>query len=248
MANDRKRFTGCALIAVVLVAALGCGKSEEPKVTRAPAPQTPAPTPPPAASPTTQAPAPTPPPAAAPAASTDTTSAPSAAPAPAAPSAPATSAPGPVAAAAPGAAPAAAPAAKAPVATADGEKQGVRVEVQELKRSSGGTVTLKFVVINDSNDSFGMRSYALGDHQYSGNKGDYASVGGVHLLDPVNKKKYLVVRDTDQMCACSRELTDLKPQARASLWAKLPAPPESVEKVTIVVPHFTPMDDVPISR
>jgi hypothetical protein len=32
------------------------------------------------------------------------------------------------------------------------------------------------------------------------------------------------------------------------LWAKFPAPPDSVTKIGVVMPHFVPMDDVPISQ
>jgi hypothetical protein len=39
------------------------------------------------------------------------------------------------------------------LATTDGENPGIRVEVVELKRVSGGTVNLKFVLINDSEKS-----------------------------------------------------------------------------------------------
>ena len=40
--------------------------------------------------------------------------------------------------------------APAPLASADGEQPGVRVEIQELKRTEGGTVTLKLAFINTS--------------------------------------------------------------------------------------------------
>src|SRR5436305_11759946 len=47
---------------------------------------------------------------------------------------------------------AAAPAAAAPagIASADGETSGTKVVVQELKRTSGGTVAMKFTVTNGS--------------------------------------------------------------------------------------------------
>lgn len=129
------------------------------------------------------------------------------------------------------------------IATTDGETPGVRVEVTELKRASGGTVSLKFVVINDSTEKFSMASHQLGDSKISD---DYRSVGGIHLVDPVGKKKYFVVRDSDDHCLCSREVSDVAKGSRMNLWAKFPAPPADVQKVTLEFPHFTPMDDVPI--
>src|SRR5687768_9461090 len=62
----------------------------------------------------------------------------------------------------PPAAPAAAPAGAPAIATADGETSGLRVEVTELKRASGGTVNLKIAMINDSAKPHDF-SYDYGD-------------------------------------------------------------------------------------
>jgi hypothetical protein len=122
--------------------------------------------------------------------------------------------------AAPASAPAAAVAGALPaIATADGEKSGVRVEVTELKRSSGGTVNLKFAMINDSDAAVSFDyNFADKDHEVT----DFGGIGGVHLVDPVGKKKYFV--------------------------AKFPAPPDDVQKISVMVPHFAPMDDVSLGR
>ncbi len=42
------------------------------------------------------------------------------------------------------------------LATSDGDKPGIRVEVVELKRTSGNTVNLKFAMINDSDKDLGF--------------------------------------------------------------------------------------------
>ena len=136
-------------------------------------------------------------------------------------------------------------AAPAVLASADGEKAGVRVVITELKRSGGDTVNLKFVLINDSDAKLGLWGHYLGDARV---RSDHKSVGGVHLVDPAGKKKYLVVRDAEEKCLCSTDIQDSEPKTRANLWAKFPAPPAGVQKISIVIPHFTPMDDVPISQ
>ena len=144
--------------------------------------------------------------------------------------------------------PAPAPAAKAPsvIATTDGEYPDVRLEVTELKRASGDTLTLKFAIINDSSEEMSY-SYDFGEagkyHTL-----DFNSVGGVNLVDAAGKKKYLVLRDSAGNCLCSRGLKGVQPGARANLYAKFPAPPGDVEKITVEIPHFIPMDDVPISK
>jgi hypothetical protein len=67
-------------------------------------------------------------------------------------------------------------------------------------------------------------------------------------VDSAGKKKYFVVRDTENHCLCSRDVKDLSPGARTNLWAKFPAPPDDVQKISVVIPHFGPIDDAPISR
>jgi hypothetical protein len=145
--------------------------------------------------------------------------------------------------AAPGAAPVA-PAAVV-IATADGEKAGTRVDITELKRSSDNTLTLRMAMVNDSPEPLAF-NYNYGDPDHSIK--DFNSIGGVTLLDGANKKKYFVVRDTENTCVCSHGLKDIPAKSRGNVWAKFPAPPDDVQKISIVVPHFGPMDDVPISR
>ncbi|HET7710842.1 MAG TPA: hypothetical protein VFL80_02835 [Thermoanaerobaculia bacterium] len=138
-------------------------------------------------------------------------------------------------------APAAAPAG---IATADAETPGVTAVVTELKRTSGGALSLKFTIVNasDKEHDFG---YNYGE---SSRTGDYGSIGGVHLIDEAGKKKYFVIRDSEGNCVCSRGLKGLPQGKSANLWARFPAPPEDVQKISIVIPHFSPLDDVPISR
>jgi hypothetical protein len=75
---------------------------------------------------------------------------------------------------------------------------------------------------------------------------DFNSIGGVHLIDPVGKKKYFVARDSEGKCVCSQGIKDIAPGASVNVWAKFAAPPAEVQKVSVIVPHFSPMDDVAI--
>jgi hypothetical protein len=144
------------------------------------------------------------------------------------------------------AAPAVPPASSTPaVATADGETPGIKAEIQELKRNSGGTVTLKVTLVNASSKDLGF-GYDFGDPDH--HIKDFASVGGISMIDAVNKKKYLVARDSEDTCLCSRGLNGVSAGARLNVWAKFPAPPDDVQKINISIPHFSPADDVPISR
>ncbi len=133
------------------------------------------------------------------------------------------------------------------IAKSDGEKPGLRVEVIELKRSSGDTLTLRFDLVNDSGESFEPAGWYLGDYKGHQNQ-DIGNVGAINLIDAAGKKKYFVVRDTDQNCVCSNQLPSVNAKSQIALWARFPAPPGDVKKIGVVIPHFIPMDDVPISQ
>jgi hypothetical protein len=130
-----------------------------------------------------------------------------------------------------------------PIATTDGEASGQSLQVTQLKVSNG-TVMLRFTVANDSTTDVSNDSFT--DTNVSGP--DYHSVSGVYLLDTANKKKYLVVYDTENHCVCSRGIDYVRSKKSLNFWAKFPAPPDNVTTIGIVVPHFVPMDDVPLSR
>jgi hypothetical protein len=124
----------------------------------------------------------------------------------------------------------------------DGEQGGTRAVITDLKRG-GSTVTLKFTIYNNSNAPLytGMRFKADG-YKENGSRG----FSGIHLIDSVSKKKYFAVADSDGNCVCSEHVDDINPKTQASLWAKFPAPPENIQKITVEIPHFVPIDDVPI--
>ena len=128
------------------------------------------------------------------------------------------------------------------LATADAQTtSGVRVDIQELKRNNG-TTTLKFVMINESDSTFGS-GCAFRETAYE----NCGRISGVYLFDVAEKKKYSVVRDANGKCVCG-EIDELPSKSRVTLWAKFPAVPENVRKIGVVIPHFVPMDDVPIGR
>jgi hypothetical protein len=130
-----------------------------------------------------------------------------------------------------------------PIATTDGEQPGHKIEVTELKRS-GDVLTLKLRLVNEGDEQIDF-GHSYGDSAVSS---DYGTIGAIHLIDEKNKKKYFVMRDEKKVCVCSRGLKSIQKNGAANLWARFPAPPDSVEKISVVVPHFLPLDDVPISK
>lgn len=125
---------------------------------------------------------------------------------------------------------------QAPIAVADGETSGTRIEVTELSRTSGDTLTLKLRLVNDSGEA--ISPYELMEA---------SDLRNLHLIDAAGRKKYLVVADSKGTCVCSSDLTNTLDAGKSlNLWAKFPAPPAEVKEVSIVIPHFIPAD-APIS-
>lgn len=126
--------------------------------------------------------------------------------------------------------------------TAEGDQDGVQVMIKTIKRNEGDTVTLRFQITNKSDSGFGhtceVRDPAAHD--------DCGVLSGVYLLDQSNKKKYLVVRDSDGKCICGT-LENIDKGKSQNLWVTFPAPPADTQKVTVVVPTFEPIDGVPIT-
>ncbi len=120
-----------------------------------------------------------------------------------------------------------------------GEFPGLTLTIQELKRSSS-TLTLKFVL--QSKGGFAIQ-YGFGESDK-----EFGNISGIHLIDEANRKKYFVVRDADGACVCSRDIANIAAGSQSVLWAKFPAPPDDVQKITVEVPHFPPIEDVPITR
>jgi hypothetical protein len=151
----------------------------------------------------------------------------------------------PTAAAQASAAPQAGATAAAPVdagiASTDGDQSGTKFVVESLVRS-GDTVTLKYSLVNGS-----AKAIVANEFVGSGYNG-YRTMSGIHLIDTVGKKKYFPIEDTDHNCICSQDVDDIAPGARATLWGKYPAPPPNVTKISIEVPHFIPLDGVPITQ
>ncbi len=118
----------------------------------------------------------------------------------------------------------------------EGERPGTKIVVKDVKRDEGGTVTLRFQMNSDNETATPI----------------YQLVGGyldekVHLIDAANKKKYLIVEDASGKCLCTELKGDIGKDKPVNLWAKFPAPPATVQKITVVVSGFEPIESVPIT-
>ena len=129
-----------------------------------------------------------------------------------------------------------APAAGGDLGVGDNDVSGVQVALLDVRRTSGDTVTVKWQYRNTNPNAADVREL------YSNGAANEA-----YLLDAKNKKKYMVLRDAgNEPIAEKHDSSRIDAAARITSWAKFPAPPPDVTKVTVMIPHVAPFEDVPI--
>jgi hypothetical protein len=141
-----------------------------------------------------------------------------------------------------------------PLATAEGGPPFTGLEIVDLRRT-GDSVTLEFVIITDDGSGATNRNprevFAAPQDQVGSDEGPSdelrASVSGVTLVDKTNEKRHLVLRDSNGNCLCTGfDTVSVDENARYPQSAQFPAPPEDVDVVTVEVPHFPAIDNVPL--
>ncbi|MFD9502063.1 hypothetical protein [Streptomyces sp. NPDC060035] len=111
-------------------------------------------------------------------------------------------------------------------------KDGVVATVSSAKRESGGFITVKGRVANGSKQIWAAVGWQ-GMEQELVNNG--ASMAGASLVDREGKKRYLILRDTDGRCLCTK-FEGLPPGGEAPFFAQFPAPPETTSEVEFQIP------------
>ena len=125
-----------------------------------------------------------------------------------------------------------------PVRTIDGTEPGVHADILSLKRTEGGILTLRIAFANETGGEIKNKALPGG-----------GNVENFQLVDFLNKRKYSVMRTSDGACLCTslNPLTSSEPGKRI-LWAKFTAPPESVTRISLLLPEAEPVDDIPITK
>ena len=127
-----------------------------------------------------------------------------------------------------------------PLATIKGEIQGVHIDVLTLKRTEGNMLTLRAAFVNDSGAT-------VKDSAFPGMNG---SGWQAELVDYQSMRKYGIIGFDNGSCLCTTDLiynADFQP-GRKVLWAKFRAPPESVQKITLMAGSGEPIEGLPITR
>lgn len=139
-----------------------------------------------------------------------------------------------------------APAAAAADAMVQDHETGAEVTLVECKRTGGDSVTVKWRYRNATASPIKVASGG------SGWRDTYQLTADTFFIDPVNKKKYLVITDDQRYPLASKhgdwQGVTLAPGQVLSAWAKLPAPPPDVQAITVTIPGVAPFETVPVLK
>jgi len=119
----------------------------------------------------------------------------------------------------------------------DGDISGMSVELTAVQKT-GDTIMVRFKYINGGDKNITL----------------YMKVGGqledkIYYVDAKNKKKYLVIRDTENhpLASALHDLT-VDPGETKGCWAKFPAPPSDVTAISVYIPGAPPFENVPLAE
>jgi hypothetical protein len=127
------------------------------------------------------------------------------------------------------------------------EAGDVDVVLLEVKRTSGETMTVRWKYVNHSQEKKKLTN------QRTGWIDPYRLSLGAYVLDMDNKIKYIVITDPEKRPVAGKHggqnsFIYLDPKQTLVTWAKFPAVPDGVEKVTVSIPGAAPFEDVPVSK
>ncbi|MCX4548564.1 MULTISPECIES: hypothetical protein [unclassified Streptomyces] len=113
----------------------------------------------------------------------------------------------------------------------------VTLTVVSALRDSGGFLTVNGKVTNGSGKFWNPAQWAGDEQELAGNS---ASMAGASLVDVVGKKKYLVLRDTQGRCLCTRFTGGFDANEAKTFYAQFPAPPASTKSVEFQIGDMPP--------
>ncbi|SEQ60800.1 hypothetical protein [Streptomyces radiopugnans] len=115
--------------------------------------------------------------------------------------------------------------------------ESIVLDVNSVVRDSGGFVTVNGVLKNTSDEDF------VGATRWTGPELELiraagGSLAGATLVDKAEKKRYYVLRDTENRPLATMKIGTVKANSEQNVFMQFPAPPESTVEVDLQIPTF----------
>ncbi|WP_327325782.1 hypothetical protein OG735_27375 [Streptomyces sp. NBC_01210] len=116
-------------------------------------------------------------------------------------------------------------------------QDGMELDITAAVRDSGGFVTVQGNMRNTADADFNHTSDWSGSELEIKQAVGGGSVAGATLVDAKEKKRYYVLRDTENRPLVTT-LSSVKAKTSTPVFMQFPAPPETVNQVTFSLPTF----------
>jgi hypothetical protein len=118
----------------------------------------------------------------------------------------------------------------------DSDLSGISIEVTSVQKT-GDTIMIRFKYISAREKATRIDSETNQE------------VNQMYYVDSKNKKKYLIIKDTENH-PLSSALTyfEVGPGETKPAWAKFAAPPPDVTTISVYIPGAPPFENVPIAQ
>ncbi|RFU86250.1 hypothetical protein DY218_13220 [Streptomyces triticagri] len=113
----------------------------------------------------------------------------------------------------------------------------ITLTINTAVRDDGGFLTVTGKVKNGSGKFWNPAQWRGDEKELVANA---ASMAGANVVDKAGKKRYLILRDTDGRCLCTKFTGGFQNDAEKTFYAQFPAPPESATKVDFQVSDMPP--------
>jgi hypothetical protein len=113
---------------------------------------------------------------------------------------------------------------------------GLSLVVNQVKRDSGGFLTVQGEIKNGSDKTSNSAGWAGSEIALITKNPN--SVAGAALVDKAGKKRYYILRDTEGRCLCTTGILPLQPGKSTPVFMQFPAPPVGTSEVDFMLPTF----------
>ncbi|WP_439082337.1 hypothetical protein [Streptomyces sp. WL006] len=113
---------------------------------------------------------------------------------------------------------------------------GMVMTIHQAKRDPGGFITLQASIKNEGTQSKNTVAWAGTETALLAMNPN--SVAGATLVDKVGKKRYYILRDTENRCLCTTGIPPLLAGKTTSVFMQFPAPPSTTTEVDFTLPTF----------